>query len=429
MHLLSSERASTKGGLATQIYYEEAFFILPERSFFCLSYLTVLYLTEAKDLQKKAETIAIGMTIGSWTNLPLEKQDSLKKHAGRVAGVTVEGYTGDGLERGIIRVDYPVVNFKNDIPSLLTNVFGKLSMDGKIRLIDIDFSNEFTASFPGPKYGIPGIRNLVNVFDRPLLMSIFKSCIGLPLDELIHQFSLQVDGGVDLVKDDEIFFADEQAPMEKRIREFKKVIEASGRTVLYAVNLTGPVTELLEKAKRAVDAGANTLLLNVLPYGFDILHRLAADPDIQVPIMAHPALAGAFYPSADFGIAAPLLLGKLMRMAGADLSIFPSAYGSVAIPKEEALQIGSELTKGIPNKKSSFPVPSAGIHPGIVPLLFKDFGIDHIVNAGGGIHGHPGGTVAGGKAFLAAISATLKEIPLEQADSPELLAAIQKWGI
>lgn len=394
-----------------------------------MSYIRVSYLTEAKSLEQKAEAIAVGMTVGSWTDLPAAKQEALQGHLGRAAGSQVLSHTENGLERGIIRVDYPVANFTYDIPSLLTTVFGKLSMDGKIKLIDIDFPESFSSHFSGPKYGIQGVRNLLKVEDRPLFMSIFKSCIGLPLTELVEQFKLQVEGGVDLVKDDEIFFPDERAPFYDRIQACREVIEQSGREVLYAVNLTGPVTELVEKAKRAIDKGANCLLLNVLPYGFDILSELSRNRDITVPIMAHPALAGAFYPSPDYGIASPLLLGKLMRLAGADLVLFPSPYGSVALPREEALDIANALTDEKSGLLPSFPVPSAGIHPGMVPVLSRDFGLQHIVNAGGGIHGHPDGPVAGGQAFVAAIRATVDGIPLEEADNGPLQMAIKKWGI
>lgn len=394
-----------------------------------MSYIRVSYLTEAKSLQQKAEAIAIGMTVGSWTDLPAAKKEQLQKHLGKAAGVQIHEKTAEGLERGIIQVDYPVANFTFDIPSLLTNVFGKLSMDGKIKLVDIDFPEEFTSHFPGPKYGISGVRGLLEIHDRPLFMSIFKSCIGLPLTDLVEQFRLQVEGGVDLVKDDEIFFADDQAPFYKRIEACKEVIDASGRKVLYAVNLTGPVTQLVDKAKKAVKSGANCLLVNVLPYGFDILTQLSRDPDIRVPIMAHPALAGAFYPSPEYGISASLILGKLMRLAGADMVLFPSPYGSVALPKQEAMDIKNALTTDWPGIKHVFPVPSAGIHPGMVPILQRDFGQDHIVNAGGGIHGHPHGPVAGGKAFVSAIAAVQQGIALEDADSAELKAAIEKWGI
>jgi 2,3-diketo-5-methylthiopentyl-1-phosphate enolase len=139
------------------------------------------------------------------------------------------------------------------------------------------------------------------------------------------------------------------------------------------------------------------------------------------------------YPSPHYGISASLLLGKLMRLAGADLALFPSPYGSVVMPREENLAVKDALLEPLHGLLSSFPVPSAGIHPGLVPLILKDFGTDVVVNAGGGIHGHPMGTAAGGQAFRQAISATLNGVPLrnaaEQAGNEALQAAIGAWGI
>jgi 2,3-diketo-5-methylthiopentyl-1-phosphate enolase len=394
----------------------------------------VTYLTQAKDLSKKAEAIAVGMTVGSWTDLPAARQAELRPYLGEAVGVKPQEQLANGETRGLVTVSYPVRNFTTDIPSLLTGVFGKLSMDGKIKLVDIQFPDSLLAAFPGPKYGIDGLRERLGVYQRPLLMSIFKSCLGLPFDDLKTQFRAQAEGGVDLVKDDEIFFADDRAPFLERIRAFKQIAreteEKQGKPVLYAANLTGPVHELNDRAKRAVEAGADCLLFNVLAYGFDALHRLAADPEVAVPIMAHPALAGAFYPSPDYGIAAPLLLGKLTRIAGADLVLFPSPYGNVAMDKSEALQLAANLVSAESGLKRAFPVPSAGIHPGLVPQLFADFGNDQVVNAGGGIHGHPGGAAAGAQAFVAAIEAVVAGKTLEEAaaGSEPLAAALAKWG-
>lgn len=396
--------------------------------------ILVTYLTQAKDLYKKAEGIAVGMTVGSWTDLPAAKQAELQPYLGEAVSAEVLETLADGQQRGLITVSYPVRNFTADIPSLLTGVFGKLSMDGKIKLIDITFPDSLLGAFPGPKFGIDGVRGRLGAEQRPLLMSIFKSCLGMPYEDLKTQFRAQALGGVDLVKDDEIFFADERAPFLERIKAFKQIAAETeaktGKPVLYAANLTGPVHELNEKAKRAVEAGADCLLFNVLAFGFDALHRLAADPDVHVPIMAHPALAGACYPSPDYGIATPLLLGKLMRLAGADLVLFPSPYGNVALDKGEALKLADNLTAPLEGVRRSFPVPSAGIHPGLVPQLYADFGTDQVVNAGGGIHGHPGGASAGGKAFVAAIQAVTAGRSLQEAaeDSPELAAALAKWG-
>ena len=400
------------------------------------SYILATYLvTSSKnDFTKKAQGIAVGLTVGSWTDLPIAKQERMQPHLGKVEKIEELTSTVVGMYQALITIAYPTINFTPDIPSLLTTIFGKLSMDGSIRLIDIQVPVEWAKHYPGPKFGIEGVRAALGVFDRPLLMSIFKSCIGLDVEELAEQFYQQALGQVDLIKDDEIFFADTHAPFLTRIQACRDAAErASDRTgqkLLYAVNLTGPVTEMVDKAKRAIEVGASCLLVNVLPLGYDILQRLAEDPNITVPIMAHPALAGAMYGSELYGIAAPVLLGTLMRMAGADLVLHPSAYGSVAMEKSETLKIAQQLHSDHPVFKRAFAVPSAGIHPGLVPLLYEDLGQDLIVNAGGGIHGHPQGAAAGGRAFRAGIEAVVQRKSLEESalENEALRIALDTWG-
>lgn len=395
------------------------------------------------DFAKKAQGIAVGLTVGSWTDLPTAKQALMEKHLGKVESVDVVE-PANGERYADIRIAYPDVNFSRDIPALLVTIFGKLSMDGRIKLTDIHFSESFLSAFPGPKFGIEGVRGLLGVHDRPLLMSIFKSVIGHDLEELQEQLYQQAAGGVDLIKDDEILFENPLTPIERRVEACLKAAGRAavetGQKVLYAANLTGPTFRLKEQARKAIDAGANVFLFNVLAYGFDVLHELASDPDINVPIMAHPAIAGAIYPSPYYGVAASVLLGKLMRLAGADIVLFPSPYGSVVMPREENMAIKialltSELAADYGSSgqalKRSFPVPSAGIHPGLVPLILRDFGLETIVNAGGGVHGHPQGAAAGGRAFRQAIDADQAGRPLQEyADThAELKAAIDIWGV
>ncbi|CAH8714078.1 2,3-diketo-5-methylthiopentyl-1-phosphate enolase [Paenibacillus thiaminolyticus] len=387
------------------------------------------------DFASKAEGIAVGMTVGSWTELPEAQKADMAKHLGQVLSVVPCESDIPGERYADITIAYPDVNYSRDLPALLVTMFGKLSMDGRIKLMDIEWSDTFKQAFPGPKFGLDGVRKLVDVHDRPLLMSIFKSVIGYDLPALAEQFRQQALGGVNIIKDDEILFENPLTPIERRVKACMEaadsVSQQTGQRLLYAVNLTGPTFKLRDQALRAIEAGANAFLFNVLAYGYDVLHALSSDPDISVPIAAHPAMAGSMYPSPHHGIAAQLLLGKLMRLAGADLVLFPSPYGSVTMPAEDTFAIRDALTQPDMALLRSFPVPSAGIHPGIVPLIIRDFGTDVIVNAGGGIHGHPLGTAAGGRAFVQAIDAVMQGKTLESraADQEELRAAIQAWGV
>jgi 2,3-diketo-5-methylthiopentyl-1-phosphate enolase len=399
--------------------------------------LTVTYRVhgDISDLRKKAESIAVGLTVGSWTDLPESRKKEMEKHRGRVADIRVLPPAADGSPVAEIEIAYPVINFTPTIPAILTCVFGKLSMDGRIKLMDIAFPDDYRKAFPGPRFGIDGVRDKLGVHDRPLLMSIFKTCTGLSPKQLAERAEEQALGGVDLIKEDEIFFSEDSAPFLERLDACLEALERArqknGQNVLYAINLTGRADELFDKARAAVAAGANCFLLNVFAYGFDTLQRLVEDPAVGVPIVAHPAISGAMYPAPDYGIAARVLLGTLMRLAGADLVLFPSPYGSVAMPREDSVAVANALTVPFGGLRRAFPVPSAGIHPGHVPLIWRDFGRDVVINAGGGIHGHPRGATAGGQAFRVAIAAMCEGVSLrEAAERHEVLReALDLWGI
>jgi len=405
-------------------------------------FIFALYYLEgaASDLLRKAGGIAIGQTTGTWVPVSQETPELRRTHVGRVVGVYEIPAYEDRLpsesaeRRFLVQAAFPVANFDDQLAALLVMVFGKVSMAGRIKLLDLTLPEKYARRFAGPKFGIEGVRELLGVERRPLLMSIFKPCLGLSPKQLGDLFFEQARGGVDLVKDDEILPDIESAPFEARLeaclQAAARAKSETGQRTLYAINLTGSPDAIFAKAQRAVSLGATALLINVLAVGFDVVRALTSDASIKVPVLAHPAMAGAFYPSPVQGISSELVLGKLVRLAGGDLSLFPSAYGTVPLLRERTLRIGQQLTSPFYHLRRAFPVPSAGIHPGLVPRLIDDFGLDVVINAGGGVHGHPQGTAAGGRAFRQAIEATLVGRSLEDAsrDHAELRAAYELWG-
>jgi len=81
--------------------------------------------------------------------------------------------------------------------------------------------------------------------------------------------------------------------------------------------------------------------------------------------------------------------------------------------------------------KPTFPMPAAGMYPGLIPVLMEEFGDDQIIPAGGGMLGHKMGYTAGAKAWRQAIDAMKagKTLVEYAKDHAELRAAIEQWGI
>jgi 2,3-diketo-5-methylthiopentyl-1-phosphate enolase len=373
------------------------------------------------DVERQAKVIALGQTVGTWDASFAHRESSFSSHMGVATQVQPQP---DGT--AIATVRFPIANVEGDIASLLTMIFGKYSMAGPAKILDVRLPEGYGQR---AKFGISGMRSLLGVRDRPLVMAIFKPALGLSAADHAQILSEVAAAGLDVIKDDEILGNLESAPTLERLRACLPVLEEArqrtGKPLLYAVNVTGRADRLLKQAKRLVEAGANALLLNVLSYGFSVLEALAQDPAITVPIFAHPALAGAWCGAPDHGFSYAALLGTLMAHAGADAVLYPSHYGSLPFSAAEEYRIRDAL-----RDRNVFPVPSAGIHPGIVPRAIADYGADVILNAGTGIMDHPDGPAAGVKAFFEALEVAQpgQAFKLEQIAAGPLHRALEKWG-
>ena len=58
-----------------------------------------------------------------------------------------------------------------------------------------------------------------------------------------------------------------------------------------------------------------------LVVGLPALRMLAEDPEIKLPILGHMDFAGVFYESPFSGVSSFLIMGKLARLAGADIVV------------------------------------------------------------------------------------------------------------
>ena len=374
------------------------------------------------DAQKQAKIIAVGQTAGTWNARFADREAALKSHLGEVVSVKTDIETG----QSIATIRFPEKNVENDVSSLLTMIFGKYSMAGTAKVIAVRLPQNYGLR---PQFGITGIREKLGVFYRPLIMAIFKPALGLSARDHAAILKEVAFAGLDIIKDDEILGDLDIAPTLERLKACHPIIEAvkqeTGRTVLYAVNVTGNADKLLDKARLLVREGANALLLNVLSYGFSVLQALAADAEINVPIFTHPALAGVMCTAPNYGMSYSVVLGTLMAHAGADAVLYPAHYGSLPFDGLEEARI-----RDILRDRNVFPVPSAGIHPGIVPKAVGDYGQDVILNAGTGIMDHPDDPASGVKAFFAALNRLEKgeSFELESLPNGALRRAIEKWG-
>lgn len=354
-------------------------------------------------LEKRAQAWANGQTIG--TQNP-QQVAALSQWCGQSLAVTTHPTTEAGMMLAEIAIAYPAKAVQADWGTFLTVVFGKISMGGAIRLLDVDVSPGLEALFPGPALGMTGIRQKTGVrnVETPLLMGILKPCMGVEPPQLAESLYEMACARLNLVKDDEVL---SDVSTEAALNRFNlakmalnKAFEETGNRPLYAFVLTGPAHQWLDRAKRLAEAGCEAFLINYLVYGLPLLADLRAALPKNVALVAHPALGGAFYGSPYHGVSPQALFGTLPRLAGADAVLFPSPYGSVCLEKPHALNIHQRLQTPLNDVLPAFSVPSAGIQAAMVPQILADFGPQVIINAGTGLHDVPGGVKLGAQAFL-----------------------------
>jgi len=367
------------------------------------------------DAARQAQVIAVGQTAGTWDARFAHRAEQLQAHLAQVVRV----------QDGVATVRFPRANVEGDVASLLTMIFGKYSMAGPAKVVAVRLPEDYGVR---PRLGMAGLRQRLGVEGRPLVMAIFKPSLGLSAADHGAILAELADGGLDVVKDDEILGDLPSAPTRERLAACRPVLEArarAGRPLLYAVNVTGRADRLVANARELVAAGANALLLNVLVYGYGALEALASDPAVDVPVFVHPALAGALCGAPEHGLAYPVVLGTLAAHAGADAVLYPSAHGSLPFtPADEAAVRDALRARGVA------PVPSAGVFPGTVPRARADYGEDVVLNAGAGIMDHPDGPRAGVGAFFEAIELDRSggRFSVESVPAGPLRTALAKWG-
>lgn len=394
---------------------------------------------KALPVPKLAPALAIEQSTGTWVPVPGETPEVRRRHVAKVIGIyeipDYEWMVPPEVEyrHYILQIAFPEINFGSQIPMLLTTVVGNISMAGRLKLLDLRFPRRYVEGFQGPQFGIQGIRELLGVYGRPLLNNMIKPCTGYPPEVGVELFRAAALGGCDIIKDDELLanpsFNEVQARVKLYMEAERQVYEETGEHTLYTVNVTDEVPKVFENARRAVELGCNAIMVNYLATGFPVLRALAEDPAINVPILAHMDVAGALYASEWHGISSHLVLGKLPRLAGADIVVFPAPYGKAPVLPEKFQRVAQNLSFPFYHIRPTFPMPSGGITPKMVPQVIKDLGPDIVIGSGGGIHAHPQGPVAGARAFRQAIQAAMEGRPLEEAakEYPELRIALETW--
>ena len=379
---------------------------------------------EGISIKEAAGGVAAESSVGTWTELTTIKPyvEDLAAH--------VFSINGSNFQIAYSKELFESRNMPNILSSVAGNVFGLRALKN-LRLNDIHFPSELIRSFKGPKYGISGVRKLLNVFDRPLVGTIIKPKLGLKTADHAKVAYNAWIGGCDIVKDDENLSSQSFNPFNDRILatlEMRdRAEQETGEKKVYMANVTAETDELLKRAQFIKDQGGRYLMVDILTCGFSALQTLR-DHDFGLVIHAHRAGHAAFTKNPKHGISMKVL-AKVVRIIGVDQLHVGTVIGKMSETREEVSENVEAVTSELGGLKKVLPVASGGLYPGLVPDLIKFFGNDFVIQAGGGIHGHTDGTISGSKAMRQAVDAVLQNVYLKEyaKNHKELQKALEIW--
>lgn len=285
-----------------------------------------------------------------------------------------------------------------ELPQLLNVMFGNASILPGVKLLNIHLNDDVRERFPGARFGAAGVRALTNRARGGLLCAVIKpqGSSVKALAELCYQCAR---AGADLIKEDHGLANQDAAPLIERIDACAEEIERANEEraqeerergedptrALYFASLGCHADAIRSTAYEAKARGADGVLLIPGLTGFDALQRLARDSEFALPIMAHPAFAGPYVLSPDTGISHRAFFGDLMRLAGADISVFPNWGGRFGFTQAECAEIiaGCRDLQGL--GRVILPSPGGGMSVERIPEMMRDYGPDTVYLLGGSL--------------------------------------------
>lgn len=341
----------------------------------------------ATEVESRARAICLEQTV-EFPEALIPSQAIREQIVGEIASIAAKPLD-DGSSSFEVSIRYPIEAAGRELTQLLNVLFGNAALQSGVRLHRIELPPSVLQQYPGPRFGIAGLRQRLQVTERPLLCTALKPMGLSPVElaDLAYRLAL---GGIDLIKDDHGLSDQTFCPFDERVGRCTEAVhranQETGQTSLYLPNVTAPADEIAHRAARACELGAGGLLLCPGLTGLDSLRRLAVDDQLGLPILSHPALLGGLSLGPHQGIAQGLLFGTLTRLAGADATIFPSYGGRFAFSSAECREIATAAQLPLGDKKPIWPVPAGGMRLEQVPELIRFYGTDVMLLIGGDLH-------------------------------------------
>jgi ribulose-bisphosphate carboxylase large chain len=301
-----------------------------------------------------------------------------------------------------VRVGLAAITTGGDVAQTLNMLFGNTSLLPQVELVDVEFPETWLSGFTGPHFGVEGIREALGMDERRALTCAVIKPQGLSADRLGALCHTLACAGIDVIKDDHGLADQSYAPFAARVAACQRAVERArmetGHRAAYAPNLIGSPQTLVEHAAIARDAGAAMVLIAPAVVGMPSFAELV-DEHLDVPVLAHPAYAGAVR------AAPPFLLGKFFRLLGADAIIFPTSLGRFGWSAQTCAGVAVNAAAPWAHIKPALPAPGGGLSVENAQAMVEFYGSDVMPLIGGSILADPALAFERAQAMVQAVRA------------------------
>lgn len=300
----------------------------------------------------------------------------------------IEEITSSYKTNHLITISYNPDVAGGELTQLLNVLWGNASLFPGIKIVDLKLPDLILNRFKGPRFGISGLRKIFKADTRPLIATALKP-MGSDAKTLADMARTLALAGFDLIKDDHSLANQPWATWKERVAlisaAVKEANEITGGNSAYVPSLNMPFDQVIDAAHSAKDLGASGLL--VLPgiTGFDSLRVIAEDDTLALPILGHPAMLGSLVTSKEVGIAHGIVFGTFMRLAGADISIFPNIGGRFSFTAEQCLEIADRSREKLGSLNPMTIAPAGGMTLDRIPEMIDMYGKETALLIGGAL--------------------------------------------
>lgn len=287
-------------------------------------------------------------------------------------------------------ISWPLDIISGEITQFLNVLYGNISLQPGIRIIDAEWPALSNTIFKGPASGVSEIRKKYAIQGRPLSATALKP-MGSSTAELAdccYQFACS---GIDIIKDDHGLTNQKFAPFAERIEAcisaIQKAAQKVGRRSYYYPNITAFANEAVDRYRKAAKLGADGVLLCPHISGLETMHRLSC-LEIDLPIIAHPAFSGQLTTHKNRGFSPDFLYGKLWRALGVNFAIYPNKGGRFSFTIAECKAVNNAANDQKLPFETSFPMPAGGIQIEGLEKWIAEYRIDTVFLMAGSLYEH-----------------------------------------